>query len=117
MNALKPRPSFQVLIMSEESRLGLEQMEVSYALKQIVQGGERVFCYLEDRERTLDSPTDQVMLALTCARVCVFAQALRFTLGTGCTFRTLAFRRKDHSVRPDAERCVRLVGHSLIQQP
>ena len=26
MNALKPRPAFQVLVMSEESRLGREQM-------------------------------------------------------------------------------------------
>ncbi len=31
MNALKPRPPFQVLIMSEESRLGREAIETSYA--------------------------------------------------------------------------------------
>lgn len=36
MNALKPHPPFQVLIMSEESRLGREQIETSYALKQII---------------------------------------------------------------------------------
>ncbi len=65
MNALKPRAPFQALIMSEESRLGREQIEVSYALKQIVQAGVRVFFYLEDRERTLDSPTDKIMLSLT----------------------------------------------------
>jgi site-specific DNA recombinase len=65
MNALKPRPPFQVLVMSEESRLGREQIEVSYALKQIVSAGVRVFFYLEDRERTLDSPTDKIMLSLT----------------------------------------------------
>jgi DNA invertase Pin-like site-specific DNA recombinase len=52
MNALKPRPVFQALVMSEESRLGREQIEVSYALKQIVSAGVRVFFYLEDRERT-----------------------------------------------------------------
>jgi site-specific DNA recombinase len=34
-------------------------------LKQIVTAGVRVFFYLEDRERTLDSPTDKVMLSLT----------------------------------------------------
>src|SRR5712692_11977841 len=34
MNALKPRPPFQVLIMSEESRLGREAIETAYALKQ-----------------------------------------------------------------------------------
>ncbi len=65
MNALKPRTSFQVLIMSEESRLGREAIETAYALKQLVTAGVRVFFYLEDRERTLDSPTDKIMLSLT----------------------------------------------------
>src|SRR4029079_7557820 len=65
MNALKPRPTFQVLIMSEESRLGREAIETAYALKQLVTSGVRVFFYLEDRERTLDSPTDKIMLSLT----------------------------------------------------
>jgi len=65
MNALKPRPTFQMLIMSEESRLGREAIETAYALKQIVNAGVRVFFYLEDRERTLDSPTDKIMLSLT----------------------------------------------------
>ena len=65
MNALKPRPPFHVLIMSEESRLGRETLEVGFALKQIVTAGVRVFFYLDDRERTLDSPTDKIMLSLT----------------------------------------------------
>ncbi len=65
MNAIKPRAPFQVLIMSEESRLGREAIETAYALKQLVQAGVRVFFYLEDRERTLDSPTDKIMLSLT----------------------------------------------------
>ena len=63
MNSLKPRPPFQVLVMSEESRLGREAIETAYALKQLVQAGVRVFFYLEDRERTLDSPTDKIMLS------------------------------------------------------
>ena len=45
--------------MSEESRLGREAIETAYALKQLVTAGVRVFFYLEDRERTLDSPTDK----------------------------------------------------------
>jgi DNA invertase Pin-like site-specific DNA recombinase len=45
MNALKPRPPFQALIMSEESRLGREQIETAYALKQITDAGVRVFFY------------------------------------------------------------------------
>ncbi len=65
MNALKPRPSFDVLIMSEESRLGREQIETAYALKQITDAGVRIFFYLEDRERTLDSAIEKVMLSLT----------------------------------------------------
>jgi len=43
MNSLKPRPSFDVLIMSEESRLGREQIETAYALKQITDAGVRIF--------------------------------------------------------------------------
>lgn len=64
MNALKPRPSFDVLVMSEESRLGREAIETAYALKQIISANVRVFFYLEDRERTLDSPIEKAMLAL-----------------------------------------------------
>ncbi len=64
MNALKPRPPFQILILSEDSRLGREQIETAYALKQLISAGVRVFYYLEDRERTLDSPTDKLMLSV-----------------------------------------------------
>lgn len=56
MAGLKPRPSFQALVMSEESRRGREAIETAYALKQLITAGVRVFFYLEDRERTLDSP-------------------------------------------------------------
>src|SRR5437899_2159970 len=65
MNALSPRPPFQVLIMAEESRLGREQIQTAYALMQIMDAGVRVFFYLDDRERTLDSATDKVMFSLT----------------------------------------------------
>src|SRR5260370_29281114 len=60
----KPRP-FDMLIMSEESRLGREQIETSYVLKQLTDAGVRVFLYLEDRERTLDNAMDKVMLSLS----------------------------------------------------
>jgi DNA invertase Pin-like site-specific DNA recombinase len=65
LNALSPRPPFQILIMSEESRLGRESIETGWTLKQIVDAGVRVFFYLEDRERTLDNAMDKVMLSLT----------------------------------------------------
>ncbi len=65
MNALKPKPPFQVLIMSEESRLGREAIETAFALKQIMDAGVRAFFYLEDRERTLDTAMDKIMLSLS----------------------------------------------------
>ncbi len=61
----KPRPPFDVLVMADESRLGRETIETSYALQQIIQTGVRVFFYLDDRERILDSPMDKITLALT----------------------------------------------------
>lgn len=64
MNALKPSTPFQILVMSEESRLGREQIETAYALKQLITADVRVFFYLEDRERTLNSPMEKAMLAL-----------------------------------------------------
>ena len=64
MAALKPRPPFQALIMSEESRLGREAIETAFALKQIIIAGVRVFLYLEDRERELNSPMEKAMLSL-----------------------------------------------------
>src|SRR5215831_14108444 len=63
--ALKPCPPFQILIMSHVDRLGREQIETSYLLKQIIVAGVRVFDYLEDRERVLDSPTDKLLLSVT----------------------------------------------------
>jgi DNA invertase Pin-like site-specific DNA recombinase len=64
LGSKRQKPPFQVLIMSEESRLGREQFEVGYALKQIVQAGVRLFFYLERRERTLNSPIEKAMLSL-----------------------------------------------------
>jgi site-specific DNA recombinase len=39
MDALSPRPPFQVLVVYEESRLGREQIETAWLLKQFVTGG------------------------------------------------------------------------------
>jgi site-specific DNA recombinase len=50
--------------LSEESRLGREQIETAYILKRILDAGVRVFFYLEDRERTLDNPMDKIVLSL-----------------------------------------------------
>ena len=50
MNALKPTPPFQILVMSEESRLGREAIETAYAPKQLVTAGVRGI-YLPGRTR------------------------------------------------------------------
>jgi hypothetical protein len=42
-------------------------LKKAYALTQLVQAGVRVFFYLEDRERTLDSPTDKIW-SRTCVK-------------------------------------------------
>lgn len=65
MNALKPRPPFQFLIMSEESRLGREAIQVSYAFKQIIDSGVCLFFYMTEQERKLDNAMDKVMLSLS----------------------------------------------------
>src|SRR5262245_47787281 len=68
MNAVKPRAAFQVLIMSEVSRLGREQIETAYALKQLSVAGVRCFSYLEERELLMESATDKFLLgAITFA--------------------------------------------------
>src|SRR5262249_49289620 len=62
--ALKPRPPFQVLIMSEESRLAREQIEGAYIMKQILDTGVQIFLSLEDRQPTLDTPVEKMLLSL-----------------------------------------------------
>src|SRR5436190_2161288 len=62
--ALERRAPFQALIISEESRLGREQIETAYVLKQIIDADVRVWCYLDDREITLGSATERVMANL-----------------------------------------------------
>lgn len=64
MAALKPRPPFQVLVVSEESRIGRESIEMAFSLKQLDEAGVAVWCYLDDRQRTLSNATEKVMLQL-----------------------------------------------------
>lgn len=63
MNALGKRAPFRVLIVSELSRLGREQFETNFTLKQLSEAGVRIFSYLEDREIILDSAIDRFLLA------------------------------------------------------
>ncbi|MGB7220742.1 MAG: recombinase family protein, partial [Vicinamibacterales bacterium] len=63
LNALKPRAPFEVLVVSELSRLGREQLETGYAVKQLSQAGVHIYSYLEDREVLLDTPTDKFLMS------------------------------------------------------
>ena len=62
MNALKPRPAFTVLIMSDLDRLGRDTIETPYALRQLMDAGIRIYTYLEDRELTMESATDTFLV-------------------------------------------------------
>jgi site-specific DNA recombinase len=53
-----------VLILSEISRLGREQIETAYILKQILDEGVRVFAYLDDKEITLNSAVEKLTVSL-----------------------------------------------------
>lgn len=44
---------------------GAYERQHSYRIKQLVTAGVRLFFYLEDRERTFDTPIDKIMLQLT----------------------------------------------------
>jgi len=65
LDALKNGRPFNAVVMSEESRLGREQVETSYILKQILDANVRLFYYMEDREARLDSAMDKIMSSLT----------------------------------------------------
>ena len=60
MNALKPKPRFQVLVMSESSRLGRESFETGYALKELSLAGVEVWLYLAGPEVDLDDAQPEV---------------------------------------------------------
>jgi site-specific DNA recombinase len=89
MNALKPRPSFAALIMMEEERLGREQIETAYLLKQIITAGVRVHYYLDDQERVLDSPTDKLLM-----HVATFASEVERVKARQRTYDAMAHRAR-----------------------
>ncbi len=63
MNALKPRPSFQVVVTMEQSRLGRSLEEVPVALKRITDAGVRIYCYLTDSEVKRDTLLDRYLVS------------------------------------------------------
>ena len=61
LNALKPRPPFGALLVSDRDRIGREQIETSYILKQLIRAGVQVIeCQGPDGHAiTLGTPTDK----------------------------------------------------------
>jgi DNA invertase Pin-like site-specific DNA recombinase len=66
LNTLRPRPSFEILLVTDRDRIGREQIETSYILTQLIRAGVRVFeCKATDgREITLGSATDKMVNAV-----------------------------------------------------
>lgn len=56
--ALKPRPSFEILIVSEQSRLSRDTADTLQVLKELARAGVRVFAYQDDRPISLETPAD-----------------------------------------------------------
>ncbi len=65
MDALKNGRPFNALVMSEQSRLGREQIQTGYLLQQIRDAGVRVFFYLTQDEARLDSALEKITSSLT----------------------------------------------------
>jgi site-specific DNA recombinase len=63
LTALGRRAPFDVLIVSELSRLGREQLETGYVMKQLATAGVAVWSYLERKEILMSSPTDKFLMS------------------------------------------------------
>ena len=59
LNALKPRPPFQVLIVMDQSRLGRDQDEVPVVLRRLTQAEVKVYSYLTGTEITRSSSLEK----------------------------------------------------------
>jgi site-specific DNA recombinase len=87
--ALKPRPPFGVLLVTDRDRLGREQVETSYLLKQLITAGVRVFEVGKGQEIMLTTPTDKVL-----ASVVAFAGELEREQARARTHAALAHRAR-----------------------
>ena len=59
----KPLP-FQMLVIAEPSRLGREQIETAFVLKQITDAGVEVFGYLDGRPLAMTTAADKLMFSV-----------------------------------------------------
>jgi DNA invertase Pin-like site-specific DNA recombinase len=63
LNAAGRRAPFDALIVSELSRIGREQLETGYVMKQLAQAGVAVWSYLDRKEILMSSSTDKFLLS------------------------------------------------------
>lgn len=61
MNALKPA-RFQRLILSDLDRLGRDTIQTPLALRQLLDAGVRIYCYLDDRELAMETSIDTFLV-------------------------------------------------------
>jgi site-specific DNA recombinase len=61
MMAAAAQAEFNTLIISEDSRIGREQIETAWVLKQLDMSGVTVVAYSDGRERTVTTPIDKIM--------------------------------------------------------
>ena len=64
MMAAAARREFDVLIISESSRLGREQIETAFVLKKLHMSGVKVVSYLDGRELLITTPMDKMLRSI-----------------------------------------------------
>ncbi len=62
--ALKPRPPFQVLVVSEQKSLGREMFETNRYIKEMAEAGVEIFEYMHGKSLTPKNAMDKVVGAL-----------------------------------------------------
>ena len=62
--ALRPRPSFAILIVSEQSRLSRDTADTLQFSKELARAGIRVFTYQDDRTISIDTPSDTLVTTI-----------------------------------------------------
>jgi site-specific DNA recombinase len=67
LSTLKPKPPFNVLIVSEQKSLGREQFETGHLIKQLAQAGVEIFDYVHGQSLTPKNWLDKAMSAMRSA--------------------------------------------------
>jgi DNA invertase Pin-like site-specific DNA recombinase len=63
LNALKPAPPFDAVIMMEASRLGRDRLSTELVARDLFEAGVKIYYYLDDTEERLDTPEHRFVMA------------------------------------------------------